>query len=61
MSPPVGAHDIAPPLITHVAARLFDVPLDEVLVDAKHGDHTHFQLVTCTVTTSDGLQGTGYT
>ncbi|SDY89667.1 L-alanine-DL-glutamate epimerase [Jannaschia faecimaris] len=49
------------PLITSVAARLFDVPLDEVLVDAKHGDHTHFQLVTCTITTSDGLSGTGYT
>jgi L-alanine-DL-glutamate epimerase-like enolase superfamily enzyme len=49
------------PVITHLAARLFDVPLDEVLVDAKHGDHTHFQLVTCTVTTSDGVSGTGYT
>ncbi len=48
-------------MITEVAARLFDVPLDEVLVDAKHGAHTHFQLVTCTVTTSDGVEGTGYT
>jgi hypothetical protein len=28
--------------ITSVTARLFAVPLDEVLVDAKHGDHTHF-------------------
>ncbi|CTQ50381.1 mandelate racemase/muconate lactonizing enzyme family protein [Jannaschia donghaensis] len=49
------------PVITSVAVRLFDVPLDEVLVDAKHGDHTHFQLVTCTITTSDGVDGTGYT
>lgn len=49
------------PAITNIRARLFNVPLDEVLVDAKHGDHTHFQLVTTTVTTDDGRQGTGYT
>ncbi|WP_298431377.1 mandelate racemase/muconate lactonizing enzyme family protein [uncultured Jannaschia sp.] len=48
-------------VIDRVTARLFDVPLDEVLVDAKHGDHTHFQLVTCTIGTSDGAEGTGYT
>ena len=49
------------PAITDIRARLFNVPLDEVLVDAQHGDHTHFQLVTTTVTTDDGRQGTGYT
>ncbi len=47
--------------ITSVTARLFAVPLDEVLVDAKHGDHSHFHLVTATVTLSDGRTGTGYT
>lgn len=47
--------------ITQVKARLFNVPLDEVLVDAKHGDHTHFQLITATITLEDGSQGTGYT
>lgn len=47
--------------IGSVDVRLFDVPLAEVLVDAKHGDHTHFELVTATVTTADGLSGTGYT
>jgi len=47
--------------ITDVTARLFEVPLDEVLVDAKHGDHFHFHLVTATVTLSDGRTGTGYT
>lgn len=47
--------------IQSVEARLFAVPLDEVLVDAKHGDHTHFHLVTATVTLDDGRQGTGYT
>lgn len=47
--------------IEAVTVRLFDVPLDEVLVDAKHGDHSHFQLVTCTVRDADGAEGTGYT
>lgn len=47
--------------ITSVEARLFNVPLDEVLVDAKHGDHYFFQLITTTITLEDGSQGTGYT
>jgi len=47
--------------IRHLEARLFRVPLAEVLVDAKHGDHTHFELVTVTVTLADGSEGTGYT
>lgn len=48
-------------LITHIDARLFQVPLPEVLTDAKHGDHTHFELVTATVHLANGVQGTGYT
>ena len=48
------------PKITSVTPRLFHVPLDEVLVDAKHGDHTHFELITATVTLDDGVTGTGY-
>jgi L-alanine-DL-glutamate epimerase-like enolase superfamily enzyme len=47
--------------ISDVKARLFEVPLDEVLVDAKHGDHSHFHLITATVTLDDGRSGTGYT
>ncbi|MEM9327440.1 MAG: mandelate racemase/muconate lactonizing enzyme family protein [Bacteroidota bacterium] len=47
--------------IENIEIRLFEVPLPEVLNDAKHGDHTHFQLVTATVIRADGLQGTGYT
>ena len=47
--------------IASVQARLFNVPLDEVLVDAKHGDHTFFQLITATITLDDGTSGTGYT
>jgi L-alanine-DL-glutamate epimerase-like enolase superfamily enzyme len=46
--------------ITKVEARLFNVPLAEVLRDAKHGDHTHFELITATVTLEDGSEGTGY-
>lgn len=47
--------------IASVTARLFNVPLDEVLVDAKHGCHSHFHLITATVTLKDGRSGTGYT
>ena len=43
--------------IAGVEVRLFDVPLAEVLSDAKHGDHTHFELVTATVTLADGSRG----
>ena len=49
------------PEITRIEARRFQVPLAEVLSDAKHGDHTHFELITATVYLSDGTEGTGYT
>jgi len=49
------------PTIASIKTRLFNVPLDEVLVDAKHGDHTHFQLITATVMLDNGSHGTGYT
>lgn len=48
-------------VIQKVGAQLFHVPLDEVLVDAKHGIHTHFQLITTTITLADGTEGVGYT
>ena len=47
--------------ITSIEPRLFAVPLDEVLVDAKHGAHSHFHLITATVTLENGQTGTGYT
>lgn len=47
--------------IKQIETRLFEVPLPEVLSDAKHGDHTHFELVTAAVTLEDGSEGTGYT
>ena len=46
--------------IVSVTPGLFHVPLAEVLVDAKHGDHTHFELITATVRLEDGSEGTGY-
>ena len=47
--------------IINIETRLFEIPLPEVLSDAKHGDHTHFQLVTTTIELEDGSVGTGYT
>ncbi len=47
--------------ISSIDVLLFDVPLAEVLTDARHGDHTHFELVTATVRLDDGSEGTGYT
>jgi L-alanine-DL-glutamate epimerase-like enolase superfamily enzyme len=47
--------------ITEIRNEYYQVPLDEVLSDAKHGDHTHFELILTHITTEDGFQGTGYT
>ena len=47
--------------ISHIHTQIFNVPLAEVLSDAKHGDHTHFELITTTITLEDGSEGTGYT
>jgi hypothetical protein len=47
--------------IAQVTARMFNVPLAKILVDAKHGTHTHFQLICATVHLSDGRYATGYT
>ena len=47
--------------ISNIEVRLFEVPLPEVLSDAKHGDHFNFELVTCTITLEDGFEGIGYT
>lgn len=48
-------------IIEKIDARYFRLPLAETLVDAKHGDHTHFELITATVVLEDGTTGTGYT
>jgi L-alanine-DL-glutamate epimerase-like enolase superfamily enzyme len=48
-------------VIRSVEVLRFAVPLDEVLADAMHGDHTHFELIVARIATEDGLLGTGYT
>ncbi len=47
--------------IESIGVKRFNLPLAEVLTDAKHGDHTHFELVTATLRLEDGSEGTGYT
>ena len=47
--------------ISSIRTERFALPLAEVLTDAKHGDHTHFELIIATITCEDGVQGTGYT
>ncbi|MBU2918821.1 mandelate racemase/muconate lactonizing enzyme family protein [Psychrosphaera sp. F3M07] len=47
--------------IKSIKNAIYNIPLAEVLADAKHGDHTHFEVITCTITTTDGYEGTGYT
>ena len=47
--------------IKKIQTRYFRVPIEGHLVDALHGLHTHFELITATVTMEDGSQGTGYT
>ena len=39
----------------------YKLPLDEVLVDAKHGNHSHFELIITQVFDQNGEFGTGYT
>ncbi|SKA55675.1 mandelate racemase/muconate lactonizing enzyme family protein [Enterovibrio nigricans] len=47
--------------IAQARSRLFRIPLDEPLADAKHGAHTHFELVTVEITLENGDEGVGYT
>ncbi|WP_303316264.1 mandelate racemase/muconate lactonizing enzyme family protein [Flavivirga abyssicola] len=47
--------------ISKIDVKLFVVPLPEVMSDAKHGDHYHFELITTTITLENGEEGTGYT
>lgn len=47
--------------ITNIITEYYRVPLAEVLVDAKHGSHTHFELITAKIILEDGTEGVGYT
>ncbi|MBX2817575.1 MAG: mandelate racemase/muconate lactonizing enzyme family protein [Saprospiraceae bacterium] len=47
--------------IRSVRPSLYQVPLAEVLSDAKHGDHHFFELIMVEITLEDGRKGVGYT
>ncbi|MDO6424596.1 mandelate racemase/muconate lactonizing enzyme family protein [Saccharophagus degradans] len=47
--------------IKSVAVEHYKVPLAEVLSDAKHGDHTYFELIVCRIACQNGVEGVGYT
>lgn len=47
--------------ISNIEARYYKIPLEGNLVDALHGKHDNFELITATVTMADGRKGTGYT
>ena len=42
-----------------IDVRIFTIPLDEVLVGAKDGAHTHLELISITITDTLGRSGKG--
>ncbi|MGD8174484.1 MULTISPECIES: mandelate racemase/muconate lactonizing enzyme family protein [Marinimicrobium] len=56
-----GCESRAASEIVDVRIEYYRVPLEEVLADAKHGNHTHFELVLCRIACGDGREGVGYT
>lgn len=57
----LGEYFVLSQTIKKIETSLYRIPLSEVLSDAKHGDHSHFELITVTITLQNGQQGTGYT
>ena len=47
--------------IKDVRVGHYRIPLGLPLVDAEHGEQTHFEILTATVELENGLKGTGYT
>ena len=47
--------------VVKLETHYFKLPLDEILKDAKHGNHSHFELIITQVFDQDGEFGTGYT
>ncbi len=47
--------------IDSIAAGFYRLPLKEVLVDAMHGEHHAFEVITARVRDADGAEGVGYT
>lgn len=47
--------------ITEIQTSYYRIPLPELMEDAKHGLHTHFEVPIVKVRTDDGREGIGYT
>ncbi|SHO66545.1 L-alanine-DL-glutamate epimerase [Pseudoxanthobacter soli DSM 19599] len=47
-------------IIRDVEARVFRIPLEEPMQDARHGLQTYFELVTAEITCEGGQSGIGY-
>lgn len=47
--------------IDSIESGFYRLPLKEVLVDAMHGEHHAFEVITVRVRDTDGAEGTGYT
>ncbi len=47
--------------IKKITTNYYKLPLQGNLVDALHGKHDNFELITSTVLTDDGIEGIGYT
>ena len=48
-------------IITDVETKHFRLPLDHPMWDATHGEMTHFEVVMVIISTSENIQGIGYT
>lgn len=48
-------------LIKEVITEYYRIPLPEIMEDAKHGLHTHFEVPIVKIRTDDGREGVGYT
>ena len=49
-----------PDTISAVSTEYYRVPLPEPLCDARHGEHTHFELIVAKIRSTDGGLGVGY-
>ncbi|MGG1554019.1 mandelate racemase/muconate lactonizing enzyme family protein [Paenibacillus ferrarius] len=47
--------------ISDIATQYYHIPLSEQMGDARHGIHSHFELIIVTVVQENGAKGVGYT
>ena len=46
--------------IKDVIVEYYRIPLPELVSDAKHGVHTHFEVPIVRIQTEEGIEGVGY-